>query len=205
MAWTSFLLGAPGYEFTFEVPPEAMSIDVGDVKVLQPNLAGDLKKSVIKTGVPKIQLKSSYLSITQLNQFYSLRQMVNNFLSFKCRNDFSVFDQVTVLSTTSVQLNNNSATRLSATLVAAGFSSQINVAGTFYYGPRSSDTPFTPGATVYTDSTRIITFANTLPSPSFLFVPYTYSGWLVEMTKFTPANKGGWVDRSTYDIELTGA
>lgn len=335
MGWTSFLLGRPGSELKFEVSPEAMSVDYDDVKVLQTNLAGDLKKSVLKVECPTIQIKSSYLSLLQRNQFAALRHVTDTFLSFQCRDDFQVYyESAYIIDSTHIQLANTSATRLSAALAALSKPSIITVQTPFYTvlpapsnvivitagindaidwtnsvptnyscvippgnytpatiatavatamnsvgdpdtyhcdvvggkldiykvgsgfnynlkwatgphnttnagvtlgwthadtglsgnpGPHlydqfapnvpvisfavmSAGTTFNPGTVTYADATGIITLSNALASITApIYVSYVYTGWLVEMTKITPQNKGGWVDRSTYDIQLRGA
>jgi hypothetical protein len=210
MAWTNFLLGRPGYEMQFDVPAEAMGIDYSDIKVLQTNLAGDLKKSIIKTDVPTIRMSSSFLTLAQRNQLASLRHNSDTFFSFRCRDDWQVYyEPATIIDTTHVQLANTSATKLSALLISLGFSSIITVQTPFYQIlpiGGAGGTTFNPGAVTYADATRIITLTNALPgTTSPIYVSYVYTGWLVELNSIAPNNKGGWLDRSTYDIEMVGA
>jgi hypothetical protein len=222
MAWlNTFFLGRPGLEIPFEVPPEAMMIDHANIEVNQRNILGDMKTSIIKVNTPSIKINSSYLSIAQRVQLMSLMSIVDTFLSFQCRNDWqSITELVTIVDANDLQIANSSATRLSAALVAAGAGSIITINTPFYqvlgsgygeggygqggYGGQS--TTFNPGTLTYTDATRIINFANALPNLiGPYYVTYTYTGWLVKMAKLSVNNKGGWLDRSTYDIELTGA
>ncbi len=221
MAWLSqFLLGRPCNEYSFEVNPEAMSIEETGVFVVQRNLAGDLKKSVLKASAPLIKVNSSYLSLAQRNQFASLVGIGDTFLSFRTRDDWQVTDEsVTILSTTSIQLNNTSMSRLSAALVSAGCASIITIltpwtlstgyyygAGGFGYGGYGGPVTFDPGTVTYDDATRIATFTNALADDiSTVLVSYTYTGWLVNMEQLGHKAQGGWMDRFTYDFQLTGA
>jgi len=223
MAWISFLLGRPGLEYTFDVNPMAMDLSIANIEALQYNLAGDLKQSIIKVRVPTIKVSSNYLTLLQRNQFDSLVGVPDTFLSFQTRNDWEVVDElVTVLSTTSIKLSNNSATRLSKILVDLGFASIITIetpwklgvnAGSLYgeggYGDGgygSSGEPFDPGTVTYDDVTRIATFTNPLADITTpLLVSYLYTGWLVKLKNFSHKVQGGWLDRFQYDFELTGA
>lgn len=222
MAWVTFLFGRPGSEYSFEVPPEGMSITPTPIKSLQRNIAGDYKKSILKTDCPSIKINSSFLSLAQRNQFASLMGVGDTFLSFICRNDWQqVNDLVSIIDLTHVQLNNNSALKLSAAYVLLGLGSLITVSkpftlasgpafglGPFGGGPfgiGTGATMFDPGAITYNDLTNIITLANPLPSANAsVYVTWTYPGWLVEPESFNPKYKGGWLDRATYDLSLTG-
>lgn len=222
MGWlASFLLGRPGYEYSFDLNPEAMTIEDTPLAVLHRNLAGDLKKSVLKTSVPVIQINSSYLQLTQRNQFASLAGISDTFLSFQTRDDWQVVGERNLpKSTSQVVIQNNSATRLSAAMVAAGFSSIItitsvatvplSVAGPLYggggFGEGGYAGPdyFSGGS--YDDATRTITLGTSLPNATqYVYVTYSYKGWLVNLEKLNHSIRGGWLDRFTYDFVLTGA
>lgn len=223
--WISFLLGRPGNEYTFEVNPEAMDLDPQNVEVLQRNLAGDLKQSIMKVMAPQIKIKSSFLSKTQRDQFASLAGVADTFLSFQTRDDWQqVNELVTIQDLLHVQIANTSASRLSAALVQLGLSSIItintpfnisNVGTPFGQGPfgggpfggaGGSPGSFDPGVVSYNDATRVITMTNPLPSTNrSLYVSYTYKGWYVKMKGFPHSAKGGWLDRFTYDVTLEGA
>lgn len=221
--WIPFLFGRPGGEYIFEVPPEAMSIAPSPIKSVQRNIAGDLKKSILKTDCPKIQINSSFLSLAQRNQFSSLMGISDTFLSFICRNDWQeINDLATIIDLTHLQLNNNSALKLSAQYVLNSLASLITITtpfvitgapvgfglGTFglgTFGIGAGATSFDPGAFTYNDLTQIITLTNPLPSANVnVFVTYTYPGWLVEPDSMNLKYKGGWLDRGTYDISLVG-
>jgi hypothetical protein len=222
MAWLSqFLLGRPGYEFSFDINPEGMSIDEMALTVMQRNLAGDLKKSVLKTSIPTIKISSSYLALTQRNQFASLVGIQDTFLSFQTRDDWQVIAERNLpQSTTTVVIQNNSATRLSAALVAAGFPGIITInsvsvvpnvlagplfgAGGFGAGGFSGPDYFAGGS--YADATRTITLGTSLPTATqYVYVTYTYTGWLVNLDTLSHQIQGGWLDRFSYDFQLTGA
>jgi hypothetical protein len=220
MGWQTFKLGRPGYEFNFDLNPEAMAIEDSPVAVLQRNLAGDLKKSVLKTSVPIVKLNSNYLLLPQRNQFASLAGIADTFLSFITRDDWQIVAEKNTPSTlTTVKLQNNSMTKLSAALVAAGFPGTITVTsvsqvpnvtagpvfggGGFGEGGFSGPDFFTGGG--YDDLTRTVTLGTTLPSLNPVYITYTYTGWMVNMEKLSHAIRGGWVDRFTYDFQLTGA
>jgi len=223
MSWLSpFLLGRPGGEYSFEISPEGMDIEEAGVVVLQRNLAGDLKKSTLKTSAPIIKVNSSFLSLTQRNQFASLVGIADTFLSFKTRNDWQVVDElVTILSSTTLQLANTSATRLSAVLVGMDFPSVITIVTPFKFGIGPGSTfgsggfgegefggggeTFDPGVITYNDVTRVITMTNALSDITApLFLSYTYTGWLVNLERLTHRAQGGWLDRFQYDFQLTG-
>ena len=224
MPWlSSFLLGRPGREYSFEVNPEAMDIEEAGIVVMQRNLAGDLKKSVLKVSAPTIKINSTYLSLAQRNQFASLVGVADTFLSFQTRDDWeAINERVTVLTTTSVQLANSSATRLSAALVAAGYDSIITIETPFLFSLGGGQTygggsyggggyggdqeEFDPGTLTYDDATRVISFTNPLPDVSQpVYVSYLYKGWLVNLERLGHRAQGGWIDRFTYDFVLSGA
>ena len=221
MSWlTPFILGRPGNEFLFEINPEGMDISESAVVVTQRNLAGDLKKSVIKTSCPTIKINSSFLSLAQRNQFNSLVGISDTFLSFQTRNDWQVVNElVTIIDTLHLQISNSSAARLSATLVALGQPSIITIGTPFTLalgaawgggiwggGVWGGSSGFNPGPVTYTDATRIITMTNPLPNlNNSVYVSYVYTGWLVSLETLGSKYKGGWIDRATYDITLQGA
>jgi hypothetical protein len=169
-----------------------------------------------------IKIKSSYLSMAQRNQFASLAGVSDSFLSFICRNDWQVVnDLASIIDLNHLQLSNNSALKLSQAYVQLGMASQISIQTPFYTGGSTpyglgtfgggafgggSGGTFDPGAVSYADATRIITLTNPLPSSSMsVYVSYTYTGWLVEMESMSHMAQGGWLDRFTYDISLVGA
>jgi hypothetical protein len=229
LAWLPhFLLGRPGSELSFDVNPKAAQITRGPVQVLQRNLEGDLKKSVLKRDVPIIKINSSYLTFDQQNAIASLAGIPNTFLSFRCRDDWQLTnDWVQVLTSTSATLRNSSATRLSSVLVNFGLASQITIVTPFLYEPAGGfpygeggfgeggfgegemgfpPESFDPGAVTYDDLTRIVSWANPVADITRpLYISYRYQGWLVDMQQGDFQAQGGWIDRMTYDIQLVGA
>jgi hypothetical protein len=218
---TSFLLGRPGFEYSFDLNPEAMTIDEMPLGVLQRNLAGDMKKSIIKTSIPTIKINSSFLQLPQRNSFASLAGISDTFLSFQTRDDWQVVSERNLSTDAShVVIQNNSATKLSAALVAAGFTGIITInsvatvpnivagptfgGGGFGQGGYSGPDYFAGGS--YDDSSRTVTLGTSLPVASeYVYVTYTYKGWLVNMEKFSHSVQGGWQDRFKYDTQLIGA
>lgn len=230
MSWLSpFLLGRPGYEFSFENPPNGMSIDEQSISVRHQNLAGQLRKSSITNIVPTIKINSSFLSLAQRNQFASLAAISDTFLSFQVRDDLQVVAEYD-LSTdaTHVQIQDNSITRLDSILVSLGFPGTITInnvysvpsyplnsqfsfggfgdggLGTGTGGSSSAD--YFPGGS-YDSVNKIITLGIPLPSPAqqFVYVYYTYKGWLVNLDNMKHSNKSGSIDRYAYDFQLVGA
>lgn len=206
MAWlTAFKLGRPGYEVLFDVNPGTADMETAPVELVQRNLAGDLAKSIVKPMAPTIRINSNYLTKAQRDQFESLRMIDDTFLSFQMRNDFQVLLQYHIpTSLNTITLKNTSATRLSAALIAAGFSTSITIVGVFD-NPSGTGTNYYSGGS-YADATRVITLGIGLPSTTApAYVTYTYLGWLVNLSNFSQKARGGLVDTFGYDIELQGA
>lgn len=221
--WVPFLLGRPGSEFTFEIPPNGMTPTPTPIKSVQSNLAGDLRKSILKTDAPKIKLTGMQLNITQRNQIASLMGVADTFLSFICRNDWQVVnDLAAVIDVNHLQLSNNSALKLSQAYVQLGLASLITFVTPFNtssapayglgpygagpYGIGLGGGTFDPGVITYNDLTMVLTMSNPLPSTAVaVFVTYNYPGWLVEIDSFEPKFQGGWIDKYTYTLSLSGA
>lgn len=216
-----FLLGRPCSEYLFEINPEALSIEESGIVVVQRNLAGDLKKSTLKVSAPTIKVNSSFLSLLQRNQFNSLVGVADTFLSFQTRDDWEqLFDLASTIDSTHFKLQNSSALRLSKALVQAGCSSIITITdieqvaggsagyggGGFGGGPYGGGGGFDPGVITYDDLTYIVTITNPIPDISMpVYISYVYKGWLVSLDKLGHKAQGGWLDRFTYDFQLTGA
>ena len=209
MAWTDFHLGRPGYELAFTIRPESLDIDYSNMVIVNQNIAGDTKQSIVKSSVPTIQLRANYLSMDDRNKLASLRNITDTLLSFKCRDDWkNLYERVSIIDSTHVQLANTSATRLSEVMVGLGLTATITIS-TMYTIPPSyagAGTTFDPGATTYDSTTRIITLTNALSSLTDPFYVTTiYTGWLVRLAKVSAANTGGLVDYSNCDVQLIGA
>ena len=202
MAWlTSFLLGRPGSEYTFELRPEGMRITDAGIVVRQRNLAGDLKKSTLKVSTPTIQINSNYLGFTQASQFRSLVGVSDTFLSFQTRDDWTQYDErASIITTSKFRLNNSSALLLSKTLVDLSLSSSVAISTV-----TSDEAGWSSGAVTWSGSSFNINVANAVATTSAsIFVTYIYTGWLVEMKSISTVYRGGWADQSNYDFELTG-
>lgn len=202
---TQFKLGRPGSEISFDINPEAIDIDEGPVDVVTRNLAGDLKRSIIKTSAPTIHISSSYLMKSQRDQFASMAGITDTHLSFQCRDDFqNVLEQQYPLTVSVLSLQNTSATRLSAALVAAGASPSVTILGVYDNVAGTGTNYFTGGS--YSSATRSVTLGIPLSGTTNpVYVTYSYTGWLVVMKRMPHSYQGGWVDRGTYDFELAGA
>jgi len=206
MPWLNqFLLGRPGFEYAFDINPEALDIVEQPIDVITRNVAGHLKRSIIKTSAVSIKLSLSFLLKTQRDQFASLAGISDTFLSFKTRDDWKMLAEYNIpASTTSVIIQQTSATKLSQALVAAGAAASITIDGVFL-NPAGTGTNYWTGGS-YNSSTFTITLGTPLPiATPAVFVSYTYTGWLVMMKSLSHKIQGGWVDRFQYDFELTGA
>lgn len=206
MAWLNqFKLGRPGSEYAFTLNPEGIDIDEGPVDSIYRNLAGDAKRSVLKTSAPNIRISSSYLLKAERDILASMPGITDTHLSFQCRDDFQVILEGDIPTTTgSVYIQNTSATRLSAALVAAGSSPSIAIVGVYDNAAGTGTNYYSGGS--YDSATRLVTLGSVLPSITVpCYVTYTYTGWLVVMKRLPHKYQGGWVDRATYDFELVGA
>ena len=206
MPWLNqFLLGRPGFEYAFDINPEALDIVEQPIDVITRNVAGHLKRSIIKTSAVSIKLSSSFLLKTQRDQFASLAGISDTFLSFKTRDDWKMlFERNLPVDANTVLVQQTSATKLSQALVAAGAAASITIDGVFLNPAGTGTNYFTGGS--YNSANFTITLGTTLPtSTAPVFVNYTYTGWLVMMKSLNHKIQGGWVDRFQYDFELTGA
>ena len=93
---------------------------------------------------------------------------------------------------TTVTLQENSATLLSAVLVAASAAGSITVTGVFDNALLTGTNYYTGGS--YDDATRTIALGTPLPPDSLCYVTYIYTGWLVSMEKMNFLATGGWCD-----------
>jgi hypothetical protein len=201
---TSFLLGRPGFEVALDLRPEAISIAPAPVAAIHTNLAGDLRKSVLKADAPVVRINSNYLSVAQINQLASMAGWNDTFLSLRVRDDLQrVLDYALPLTTATLQLPNSSATRLGAALVAAGFASSLTIVGVYTTKDGSGTNYFTGGA--YADATRTITLGTPLPNATQpVYLTYSYTGWLVNL-KTADHNAARGQDGFAYSFTLEGA
>jgi hypothetical protein len=200
MAWlTSFKLGRPGYEVEFNVNPLAIQIGDQQISAVRRNISGGLRKAVLRTSAPTIRINSNYLDMIQRNQLSSLLMVTDSFLSFIPRDDFWVLHEKNYsLSSTTVQIQENSATKLSALV-----SGNIQIQYVRFY-PIEGEQDYYAGGS-YDNATRIVTCGSSISGPGYaMYVSYIFSGWLVSMERFDHSGQAGWMDRFTYDITLTG-
>jgi hypothetical protein len=199
-----FRLGRPGFEEVFELLPDAVQVIPASVAVVQQNLAGDLRKGVLKTSAPTIRISSNYMSVAQRNTFASMMAFADSFLSFRTRDDWQqVLEYNLPASVNTVTLQNSSMTRLSAALAALGIDGSISIDGVYLTKNGQGQNYFTGGA--YDDASRTITLGAALADiASPVYVTYTYDGWLVNMKAGTNSAKFG-SDHFAYEYELEGA
>lgn len=207
MAWTNFKLGRPGSEYEFSVidNPQAMSIKESNVRVLQANIEGDLKKSTIKLYVPTIQMNSNYLPFDERNKLASLLNITDSFLSFLSRDDYSVINEKALpVDVNTVDIANSSILRLEKALLAAAASGHITITGVFDNLAGTGANYYTSGS--FDGTTGRITLGTPLSTADDpVYITYTYKGWLVEIDDFNNDISGGRVDLFSYDIILRGA
>lgn len=219
-ATTNFLLGRPGYEYEFEVNPEAISVEDASINVKQRMLDGTMKKSILNPSMPNIKISSKYLSITQRNQISSLTMIDDTFLSFQCRDDWQVRAlRVTPATINTLILPKMSNLRLSKVLVDGGFSSIITIdsvnevpdpedaslydAGGYGEGGYSGSEHYAGGS--YDDTSYTITLGTPLTSLDPVYVNFTYKGWLVDAEKLGTQSSGNNIDWFSFDFQLTSA
>lgn len=204
-SWLSpFLLGRPGYELSFDVNPEAMSMDEVQMAAFDRTLTGQGKKWVFSTYIPTIRISSNWFPITQRNLFVSLLSVSDTFLSFQTRDDWQMSLEVNPsITATTIGVQVNSATRLSAALVTAGFSSVVTINGVFD-NPAGTGTNYFSAGSTYSDTAYTATVATPLPAQANYYITYTYKGWLVDLQKVSTKHQGGKVDLGSYDYQLVG-
>lgn len=203
-SWLSpFLLGRPGYELSFDVNPASLSLDEGQIAAFDRTLAGIGKKWVFNTYIPTIKISSDWFPIATRNQFVSLLSVTDTFLSFQTRDDWQMQLEINpILSASTVSVQTNSATRLSAALVAAGFSSVVTIVGVFDNPAGTGTNYFTGGS--YNDQSYVVTLGTNFATQQYAYVTYTYKGWLVDLQKVSTKAMGGKSDLLSYDYQLVG-
>lgn len=213
MAWLgSFLLGRPNFESSFTINPSAMKIKETQLAARNRVLNGGLKKWVFRTTFPTIQINSNYFQLADRNIFASLLTVTDTFLSFQTRNgdwqqQLEINYPTGVPTTLPIQVN--SATKLSAAIVAAGGSSIITINGVWQAITVSGGVAVGSGTNFYTggsysDATYTINLGTPLVMQSACYVSYSYTGWLVDLQEIGYNIEGGWLDKFNYDYSLTG-
>ena len=203
MAWIAFKLGRPGAELTFSLNPAGLSITDGNIKVVHRNLEGDLRKSVIKAGLPTIGINSNYFTKVERDLFVSLLNITDSFLSFQLRDDWKMLKEKNTPSDVStVRIQNSSITKLDEALIAAGATGQITI-NKVYDNPAGTGVDYYAGGSFHA-ATRTITLGTPLAAVVPVYVDYTYKGLLVDFEALTYSAEGGWVDRFNYDFQFVG-
>ena len=207
MAWLTFKLGRPGSEYEFTTPgnPMAMTIDEQNIRVLQTNIEGDLKKSTIKIHVPTIRINSEFLPFAERNKLASLFNITDSFLSFQVRDNYSMINEkATPASTGTVYIANSSILQLEKALAAAGAAGHITITAVFGNLAGTGTNYYTGGS--FASATGLITLGTPVADASLpVYITYTYKGWLVEIDTMSDGIRGGCVDLHNYDMTLRGA
>jgi hypothetical protein len=205
MSWQTFQLGLPGYEYTFDVNPDAFDPTFMRLSADNVTLGGDLKERVFKTFMPTVTIKSGYLSKAFLDNLMSLLPQTYSFLSFRTRSgDWNMNLEPDISSsTTQVTLQNSSITKLDTALYNATGTGQITINGV-YTSPAGTGTNFYTGGS-YSSATNTITLGTAISSgPGLVYCSYSYSGWMVRMKAIKTPITGGRIDLFTYQIQLEG-
>jgi len=213
MAWVNqFLLGRPTLEALFDASPNKISIERAQIAAVNRTISGRRKKLVFRTDFPTIKLDSNWFSVADANIMGSLLTVTDTVLSFQPRGgDLQTPLEINYpTSATTVNLQENSATILSAALVAAGGASQITINGVWTSYTIVAGVPTGAGTNYYTggsynDASYGITLGTSLASQAAVFCTYSYSGWAVQMEKLPAMFEGGRVDLGSYSgWELVG-
>ena len=206
MAWLSqFYLGRPGFENLFDINPAQMQINKSQIAAVNRVLSGKLKKWVFRTEFPVINLSGTFLTMEQQDLMASILSITDTHLSFRVRDSFTMTGEQNFPANvgTTVTIQENSATLLSAALIAAGAAGSITIIGVYDNAGLTGVNYYTGGS--YADITRIITLGTPLPTAFACYVSYQYTGWLVHMQAMGFSAQGGWVDKTQYSgWTLTG-
>ncbi len=195
MSWLStFLLGRIGQELPLALQIVDINKNFRNAEMDQRNISGDYKRSLIKVGIPVIQVQFANATNDAISRLQGMRNR-REVLNFKDRNDSGVRDQIeTSVTDMSVFLTNTGVSGV--TIVGVFLSSDYTKAGTNY---------FTGGS--YNDSTREITLGSALPDDETeVIVDYNYTGHRVVVTALdVHPHQGSYKDFWLGTFELTGA
>ena len=194
----SFLLGRPGAELSFDLNPNQVQITKTQISSVKRVLSGRLIKRVFRTEFPTIDLSGTFFTYAQADQMASLLNITDTLLSFRVRDDMTMFGEQNFPANggTTVTLQENSATLLSAALVAASAAPSVAIVGV-YDNPGLTGTNYYTGGS-YDSPTRTVTLGTPLPTSGACYITYTYTGWLVSMSEMAVQAQGGWVDVMPY-------
>ena len=191
-------MGRPGAELSFDLNPNQVQITKTQISSVKRVLSGRLIKRVFRTEFPTIALSGTFFTYAQADQMASLLNITDTLLSFRVRNDMTMFGEQNVPANggTTVTLQENSATLLSAALVAASAAPSVAIVGV-YDNPGLTGTNYYTGGS-YASTTRTVTLGTPLLTSGACYITYTYTGWLVSMSEMAVQAQGGWVDVMPY-------
>jgi hypothetical protein len=204
MAWLSqFLLGLPGQEYAFDISPASMDLEEGPVEVVNTNILGLDRKSILNMYKPTATISGNYLTLAQRQQFLSLCS-VPDFLSFRTRDDWWRLEQAAPSNTgTTITLDYNSITRLDQTLAAGSYAGHISIVGVYDNWAMTGTNYYTGGSFAYLSWQ--ITLGTTLPGTT-AYVKYQYQGFMCNVRKLPTTSEGGWIDKFQYSsFQIEGA
>jgi hypothetical protein len=218
MAWLdAFLLGRPGFEYAFSANPDDLEADFERQSAEQRTLTGRLKERVFRPWTPTVRLTREWFPKTDLDHIASLLTVTDTFLSFIPRtSDWNILlEPDLALTTTTVQVQESSATLLSAVYAAGGLaglgtptrraersrwtgSTSTRWQGTNYYTAGAGGS--------YADATRTITLGS---APSRRFSRSTSAtrfpaGWCGIKKIGTSIRAGAWTCSVLRTYELVG-
>ena len=210
---TSFLLGRPGAEYSFDYAPGVMPITRNQISADNRVLSGKLKSWIFRTEFTEITLNGTFFTMAQADLMSSLLTVTDTLLSFKVRDSFTLSGELDYVSGagTTVPIQENSATLLSTALVAASSASSITITGVFSTAALTGTNYWYANGVdgahgTYADATRIITLGLAMTPYAAAYVTYQYTGWLVKMNSINFTPQGGNVDITKYsDWQLIGA
>ena len=197
--WLSqFKLGRPGNEITFSINPDSVQVKKSQIASSKRVLSGHLVKRVFRTEFPTISLSGKFFTEAQADAMSSLLAVTDTHLSFIVRDDMTMTGEQNFPSNggATVTIQENSATLLSAALVAASAAGSITVTGVFDNAGLTGTNYYTGGS--YADATRTITLGTPLATSTACYCTYVYTGWLVSMSEMSYQAQGGWVDVMPY-------
>lgn len=199
MAWiSSFYLGRPGYETAFDLNPATLRIENAQITAKNRVLSGHMRKWVFRTEFPTITLDGTFFTMAQKDLMESMLTISDTFLSFRVTDGFTRTGEINYPdnSGTTVTIQENSATLLSAAMVAAGAAPTVTISGVFDNVALTGANYWTGGS--YADATRTITLGTPVLSSIAVYVTYQYTGWLVNMDRLNWSAQGGFVDVTKY-------
>jgi len=203
MAWlSSFLLGIPGQEYSFDVSPATMQLSEGPNIIVNKNIMGYLRKAIINQYSATAKISGSYLTLAQRQTFLSFCSMPDVFFSFRTRDNWTRLEKAAPSNSgTTITLDTNAITLLDQTLAIESYTTQITILGVYDNFAMSGTNYYTGGS--FNASTSQITLGTTLAA-DFGYVNYQYQGFLCNVETIDTTSEGGWMDKFQYDFQITG-